>query len=102
MKNLFGWVTEADLIFAIVCLTFALSFAILTLLLSRGGRSLETKSVLDAIDATRTQLGEVDQRIEQDHRFQANWMRRLLRRFGFLDAQDIANDIKKRPNDDTH
>lgn len=99
MKNLFGWITEADLIFAIVCLTFAVAFTTLAVLLSRGGRSLETKAVLKAIDATRNQLGDVDKRIEQDHRLQARWFLRVLARFGFLDAQDLANDIKKRFKD---
>lgn len=99
MKNFFAWATEAEVMFWIVCGTFVLAFLILALLLSRGGRSFETKSVLDAIDATRNQLGNVDKRIEQDHRFQANWMLRLLARFGFLDAQDIADDIKKRFKD---
>jgi hypothetical protein len=106
MKNFFTstfWASEMDLIFWIVCGTFLLAFVILAILLSRGGRSIETKSVLDAIDATRNQIDNVDQRMEQDHRFQANWMRRLLTRFGFLDVQDVVNDIKKRPGgDDVH
>jgi hypothetical protein len=95
MRNLFSWVNEIDIIFAIVLATCGLVIAILAVLLTRGGRSIETKKVLDAIDATRGQIGDVDARIEQDHRFQANWMRRLLARFGFLEAQDLANDIKK-------
>lgn len=104
MKDVLTWTNKTDLILAIVCATFFLAFMILAILLLRGGRTLETKKVLDAIDATRNQLGDVDKRIEQDHRFQANWMRRLLRRFGFLDAQDVANDIKNRTlkDDDIH
>lgn len=100
MKNLFGWVTEADLIFAIVCLTFLVAFVTLAILLSRGGHSIETTAVLKAIDATRDQLGKVDERIEQDHRFQGQWMRRLLARFGFLEAEDIVRDIKKKLDGD--
>jgi hypothetical protein len=102
MKTFFGWANEIDAIFAIVCVTFLLAFVILTILLLRGGRSLETKAVLDAIDETRTQLGNVDSRIEQNHRFVGNWLRRLLARFGFLDdaAQSAVNEIKKRPRDD--
>jgi hypothetical protein len=102
MKKLFAWANEIDLIFAIVCATFLLAFITLAILITRGGRSLETKAVLDAIDETRTQLGNVDSRIEQNHRFVGNWLRRLLARFGFLDdaAQSAVNDIKKRPRDD--
>lgn len=99
VKNMFAWVNEIDAIFLIVVGTFVVAFLILAILLSRGGRSIETKAVLKAIDATRNQLGDVDKRIEQDHRLQARWFLRVLARFGFLDAQDLANDIKKRFKD---
>jgi hypothetical protein len=104
MKNFFSstfWASEIDLIFGIVCGTFLLAFIILAILISRGGRSIETKSVLDAIDETRDQLGKVDERIEQDHRFQKNWMLRILNRFGFLEAQDTLKDLKNRPRDES-
>lgn len=103
VKHMFAWVSEIDAIFWIVVGTFVVAFLILAILLSRGGRSIETKAVLKAIDATRARLENVDLRMEGDHRAQANWMRRLLMRFGFLDAQDIVKDIEKRlKNDDTH
>ena len=106
VKNFFHWATETDVIFAVVLATFLLAFLILTILLRRGGRSTETKAVLDAIAAARSQLGDVDKRMEQDHRFHRNWMLKLLARFGFMDAaaQDAVKDIKKRPrdDDDTH
>ena len=98
MKN---WSHEIDIIMWVVLGTLIAVLAVLAILLSRGGRSLETKAVLKAIDEARTQLGNVDQRMEQDHRFQANWMLRLLARFGFLEAQDLANDIKRRLKDKT-
>ena len=103
MKNLFGWINEIDLIFAGVVIMIAIAIVILMVLLTRGGRSLDTKKVLDAIDGTRKQIGDVDKRIEQDHRFQKNWMLRILARFGFLDAQDTFNDIRrqKRKDEDT-
>ena len=101
MKSWFSWANELDAIFWIVVAILALAIAIFALIVSRSGRSLETKAVLKAIDETRTQLGNVDQRMEQDHRFQANWMLRLLARFGFLEAQDLANDIKRRLKDKT-
>lgn len=101
VKNLFSWITEADLIFAVVLLTFAVAFTTLAVLLSRGGRSPETKKILDAINETRSQLGDVDKRMEQDHRFQARWFLRLLARFGFLEAQDLAKDIEKRKESDS-
>lgn len=100
MNNFFAWADKNDAVFTIVCATFLLAFLILAILLRRGGRSIETKAVLDAIDATRDQLGKVDARIEQDHRFQSRWFLRLLARFGFLEAQDIVKDIKKRLRDD--
>jgi hypothetical protein len=97
-----NWSHQIDVIMWVVLGTFIAVILVLAILLSRGGRSIETVAVLKAIDATRDQLGKVDQRIEQDHRFQASWMLRLLARFGFLDAQDIANDIKKRFKDKEH
>jgi hypothetical protein len=102
MKDLFPWATQIDLIFAIVCATFLLAFLILVILLRRGGRSIETKAVIDAINETRTQLGNLDSRIEQNHRFVGGWLRRLLARFGFLDdaAQIAVNELKKKPRDD--
>lgn len=102
MKNMLAWGDKTDWIFAIVCGTFVIAFLTLAILLRRGGRSLETKAILDAIDETRTQLGNVDSRIEQNHRFVGNWLRRLLARFGFLDdaAQDAVNEVKKKPRDD--
>jgi hypothetical protein len=95
------WSHEIDVIMWIVLVTFIAVLFVLAILLSRGGRTLETKKVLDAIDATRDRIDNVDLRIERDHRFQANWMLRLLARFGFLEAQDVANDIKKRFADKT-
>lgn len=100
MKNMLAWADKTDLIFAIVCGTFVVAFLTLAILLRRGGRSIETAAVLKAIDATRDQLGKVDERIEQDHRFQGRWMRRLLVRFGFLEADDLTNDSKSRDRDD--
>lgn len=100
MKNLFGWINEIDLIFAGVVATCAIAIVILSILLSRGGHSIETKAVLDKVDGVRNRLENVDLRIERDHRAQANWMRRLLTRFGFLDAQDIVKEIEKTLKDD--
>lgn len=102
VKDFFSWATKTDVILAIVLATFGIAFLILTILLKRGGRAIETKAVLDAISATRTRIDNVDLRIEKDHRAQAHWMLRLLARFGFLDANDIAKDIKKRLDDDIH
>jgi hypothetical protein len=96
-----NWTHEIDVIVWIVLGTFIAVLVILGILLFRGGRSLETKKVLDAIDQTRTQLGNVDARIEQDHRLHARWFLRVLARFGFLDAQDLAEDIKRRLKDKT-
>lgn len=100
MKKIMDWSNKTDLIFAIVCCTFLLAFLILGILLRRGGRSIETAAIIKKIDATRVRLENVDLRIERDHRHQANWMRRLLARFGFLEAEDIVRDIKQKLNDD--
>lgn len=96
-----NWSNEIDVIVWIVLGTFIVVLVILGILLFRSGRSIETKAVLDAISATRTRLDNVDLRIERDHRFQANWMLRILARFGFLEAHDLADDIKKRLKDKT-
>jgi hypothetical protein len=96
------WSHEIDIIMWVVLGTFIAVLLLLAILLFRGGRSIETKAVLDAIHATRDRLDNVDLRIERDHRHQAHWMLRLLARFGFLDAQDLANDIEKSLKDKTY
>ena len=64
--------------------TLAVTLAILALLVYRGGRSLETKKVLDAIEGTRQQVDTLEQTIAPNLRIILEKVKILLVRFGFL------------------
>ena len=76
--------TREQWILFVGLVTLAVTLAILALLVYRGGRSLETKKVLDAIEGTRQQVDTLEQTIAPNLRIIREKVKILLVRFGFL------------------
>jgi uncharacterized protein YoxC len=76
--------TREQWILFVGLVTLAVTLAILALLVYRGGRSLETKKVLDAIEGTRQQVDTLEQTIAPNLRIILEKVKILLVRFGFL------------------
>jgi hypothetical protein len=76
--------TREQWILFVGLVTLAVTLAILALLVYRGGRSLETKEVLDAIEGTRQQVDTLEQTIAPNLRIIREKVKILLVRFGFL------------------
>lgn len=76
--------TREQWILFVGLVTLAVCLAILGLLVHRGGRSAETKKVLDAIDAARSQVDTLEQSVRPELRVIREKLKVLLVRFGFL------------------
>ena len=64
--------------------TLLIVIGIAALLIRRGGRSGETKAILDAIEGARRQIDTLDQATQGDLKTVKNWLWKLLNRFGFM------------------
>lgn len=68
----------------IVVAILIVALAILAILVWRHGRTVETKAILDAIEAARAQTSVHEQVVESRLKTIQGWVLRILNRFGFL------------------
>lgn len=71
----------------LVVMIFFAVLAILGILVWRHGHTVETKKILDAIQAARAQTDVHEQVVESRLKTMQGWLKRILSRLGFLGGE---------------
>lgn len=113
MKDLFAWVDKTDAIVAIALATLILAFIILSILVSRSGRSAETSATIREIRKVGNQVENMRSQNTNEHAPMQDyvmWIHRKVRliceRLGFLDDKNMSEPplppTVKPKSDDTN